>query len=62
MLRFGIEIGAASNSCLFFTFFFNLNFKTFHVFLVKVLNIILADRTRSMHLFYTNFFQSLTTS
>ena len=40
----------------FWEFFFNFNF--FHVFLVKVLNIISIGKNRNMHIFYKKKFQS----
>ena len=41
---------------LIFNDFFNFN--NSHVFLVKVLDIILADKNRNMHIFYKKKFQS----
>ena len=43
---------------IFFMFDLLFNFKNFHVFLVKVLNIISADQNRNMHIFYEKNFQS----
>ena len=43
---------------IFKKFDFFLNFNFFHVFLVKLLNIILVEKNRNMHIFYKRKFQS----
>ena len=49
------ETGAARTKMIFHPFF---NFKFFHVFLIKVINITSADQNKNMHMFYKKKFQS----
>ena len=42
----------------FFIFELFFNFKNFHVFLIKLLNIISIDQNQNMHIFFKKNFQS----